>query len=348
MPKPVDFDLLRDGFIADLRRNNPTAKTHVTYRIAVDEFGDWLGTLPDDALTVHRSDERRPLVVVPGAVYETGDITADHLRCFVTYLQTRDQHGGGRGRSVVRSGKLAPATVSNRYRAIQSFVKWLWVQGEFGSGPDSPGPNPMATLKPPKVPKNEPRAMTLDEAKALVATCGTGRKRDFIDIRDEAILRLFFEAGPRREEVASALLAWLSMTRKQLLLPGEITKTDTGRAVPFGDRTALAVNRYLVVRERHKHAGRPELWLSTRGAFTPGGVYQMVRRRGDMIGIKRLHPHMFRHTFANLFLDGGGTEDELKRIGGWESDSMVRHYSQARANQRALNAHAALALGDQL
>jgi integrase len=225
----------------------------------------------------------------------------------------------------------------------------MWVQGEFGESPDNPGANPMAVLAAPKVPENEPKAMTLDQAKELIATCGTGRKRDFIDIRDEAILRLFFEAGPRRNEVASAELAWLSMTRKQLLLPGEVTKTNTGRAVPFGDRTALAINRYLVARDRHPKANTlPELWLAKKGAFTPGGIYQMVRRRGQAIGIKSLHPHMFRHTFANLYLDGGGTEDELKRLGGWESDSQVRHYSRARATNRALAAHAALALGDQL
>lgn len=349
MARPLDFDALLDTFVGDKRRKNPTARTPEVYRQALAEFGDWLATLPPEALVVQRKGERRPIVVVPGALMETADMGTDHIRCFITYLQTRDQLPGARGHSQGRAGKkLSPATVNNRYRALQSFVKWLWEQGEFGEGPDNPGANPMAVLSPPKVPTNEPDALELEQIRAVLATCGTGRRREFIDIRDEAIIRLFCEAGPRRREVATAQLEALNMNRKLLDLRGEYVKTNVGRALPFGDHTALALNRYLNKRQAHPKAHLPDLWLAPRGAFGSGGIYQMVRRRGQKAGITRLHPHLFRHSFANIFLDEGGTEDELKRLGGWESDASVRHYARARSARRALDAHRSLALGDRL
>ena len=45
---------------------------------------------------------------------------------------------------------------------------------------------------------------------------------------------------------------------------------------------------------------------------------------------------MLRHAFAHRFLEAGGTEGSLQRLGGWESAEVMRRYGSARADDRAL------------
>jgi integrase len=39
--------------------------------------------------------------------------------------------------------------------------------------------------------------------------------------------------------------------------------------------------------------------------------------------IKILHPHMFRHTFAQRWLCPDGTEGDLMRLAGWPNRKML-------------------------
>jgi site-specific recombinase XerD len=70
------------------------------------------------------------------------------------------------------------------------------------------------------------------------------------------------------------------------------------RALPFGRKTALALDRYLRTRARHRFADLEALWLGLRGPLTISGLRDLLDRRARQAGIPDLHPHMFRHTFA--------------------------------------------------
>jgi site-specific recombinase XerD len=56
-------------------------------------------------------------------------------------------------------------------------------------------------------------------------------------------------------------------------------KGSRPRVVPFGARTAQAIDRYLRVRARHPHAHSPRLLLGQRGAMTPDGVRDVLNAR---------------------------------------------------------------------
>jgi integrase/recombinase XerC len=70
--------------------------------------------------------------------------------------------------------------------------------------------------------------------------------------------------------------------------------------------------------------------------------------RGRQAGIKGLHPYVFRHTFAHRWRNQGGGDDELMRLVGWRSRTMLHRYGSSLADERAREAHRRLAPGDNL
>jgi integrase/recombinase XerC len=104
------------------------------------------------------------------------------------------------------------------------------------------------------------------------------------------------DTGARRAELADLQLAHVDLDLDVLLVLG---KGRRERAVPFGHKAGEALERYLRVRARHKHADLPWLWIGLRGRLTAYGVVMMLRRRRRQAGLPGLHPHQFRHTFAH-------------------------------------------------
>jgi site-specific recombinase XerD len=253
-------------------------------------------------------------------VTDVDAVTRDHVADFITHLlETK-----------------SASTASVRFRALQQLFKWLEDEEELA------GPNPMAKMRPPLVPEKPVPVLTDKQVKALFAkTAG----KDFLDRRDEAILRLFADTGLRLAELANLTVDDLDLDDQLALVMG---KGRRPRNVPFGAKSSAALDRYLRMRGRHKRAEEPALWLgpNNRQAMTVNGIGQMVRRRGADAGIPDLHPHMLRHTFAHAWLSEGGNEGDLMRITGWKSRSMVNRYSAA--DERARKAHRKMALGDRL
>jgi integrase len=116
---------------------------------------------------------------------------------------------------------------------------------------------------------------------------------------------------------------------------------DEGRLVPLSLATARALSSYLRVRRYHRYAAAPQLWLGLRnhGPMNGWGLYRMLQRRAEQAGYDpAVHPHMFRHTFANDWLSNGGSEGDLMRLTGWKSRAMLDRYGADMAQQRAIDA----------
>jgi integrase len=120
------------------------------------------------------------------------------------------------------------------------------------------------------------------------------------------------------------------------------------RVVPFGRKTAQALDRYIRIRASHRHAGEEAVWLGPQGPLGDSAVDLIVRRPARQAGLPPTPAHLFRHGFAHAWLAQGGHEQDLMQLAGWKSRTMLGRYGAIAAAERARDAYRRLSPGDRL
>lgn len=203
----------------------------------------------------------------------------------------------------------------------------------------------MANMRPPKVPEKIVPVLTMEQLKALLASC---EGQSFEARRDLALLRVYMTTGSRRNEIADLRYSKDHMENDLDLDVGIARVHGKGghdRIIPLDPRTIKALDRYVRARAQHSYTALPWLWLGQKGRLTHDGIRQALENRAKAAGIEKFHLHMMRHSFAHHWLSQGGQESDLMRLVGWRSPQMLRRYAASSAQDRALAASRRIGLG---
>jgi site-specific recombinase XerD len=108
------------------------------------------------------------------------------------------------------------------------------------------------------------------------------------------------------------------MSERRLSVVG---KGNKRRVVAYGAKTARALWAYA-------RDAAPEriLFEGERGPLTRSGLQQVMTKLGLAAGVRDVHPHRLRHSFAIEFLRQGGNVFTLQAILGHTHLQMTQRY----------------------
>jgi integrase/recombinase XerD len=163
--------------------------------------------------------------------------------------------------------------------------------------------------------------------------------------RDKLIVRVLADTGIRVGELVRLRLQDL-VDRDRRFFPKVRGKGDRERLVPLAPRLYNRLRRHIGQRPQDIDSDR--LFLSLRRDYrtsayeplTESGVQQMIRDLGERAGIvRRIHPHLFRHSAATRMLRRGMNPLLVANVLGHASLAMIQ---STYAHLTATDAHAAL------
>jgi len=251
---------------------------------------DWYGFILRDLTAFQYSRGIRELQAVKTV----------HLRDFLVYLRQRGQ---------------ASETVFRTFGGLRCAFGFWTREGYLAM-------NPMALVEKPRRERVLIRPLTPEQAMTLLEQPDTGSVEG---LRDRAMMMLMLDSGMRVSEVIAVeadRIDWLHCT---LTVMGKGRKE---RLVPFSARTGQALLEYARARTQALVRAAQFFLGRTGKKLERNKIRKLVHRYGvkaEIYGV-RLSPHTLRHTFAVLYVRGGGDSFSLQEILGHSTLEMTRRY----------------------
>ncbi|OGG77869.1 hypothetical protein A3A36_01320 [Candidatus Kaiserbacteria bacterium RIFCSPLOWO2_01_FULL_52_12b] len=239
-------------------------------------------------------------------IKKVSDISEENIREFRLWLNR--QPG-------TAAGSMKRRTQNYYMIALRSFLKFLRKREIECISPER--------IELAKLPERELDLITPAELARLLASA---KGTELREVRDIAILELFFSTGLRVSELCS-LNADLDLSQDSFSVRG---KGDKVRVVFFSPAAKEAVSVYLKARKDMGEA----LFVSIRSTgtipsrLTPRSIEHIIKKCAVKAGItKKVTPHVLRHVFATDLLNNGADIRSVQQLLGHASINTTQIYT---------------------
>jgi len=158
--------------------------------------------------------------------------------------------------------------------------------------------------------------------------------------RDFAMLHMLYATGMRVSELISLNLSDFDAERATIVCPGRNGRSKRERVLPLYAAAVEATKRYLETARTGLIARHPEeqaLFLNHHGErLTRQGFWLIIKGYARQAGITEITPHMLRHSFAILMLQGGMELRSVQELLGHAHISTTQVYSQLARERVAM------------
>lgn len=261
---------------------------------------------------------------------ELASVEVDHVRQYLAWLRleyTPKRFGGN-------TQPLSPKTIRNVWISISAFFAWAHREFDY--------PDVMADVPAPRFKKAPFEPLKKDEVERLLKALEFSRetkteaRRKYVcrrptAKRDRAMVLMLLDTGLRANELCSLKIGDIDIkTGKVDIKHGVIggAKGGKGRVVFMGKSARRAIWVYLASREDGEDADAPAFVGKFGRPVNKMALRHLLTDLGNKAGIKKCHPHRFRHTFAITYLRSGGDVFTLQSLLGHGSLDMVQHYAR--------------------
>ncbi|WP_396215360.1 tyrosine recombinase XerC [Gemmatimonas sp.] len=224
---------------------------------------------------------------------------------------------------------LAKRSIARQLSAVRSFYRWMHRDERVDI-------NPARAVGSPRLPRTLPAYLDKQQAETLLQHATTrAQSLEFTDVRNLAMLELFYSSGLRLSELCGIDLPELDLVSQQVKVRGKGRKE---RIVPLGDHAQRALRNYLVKRDalllqlggaKAGRLARGAVFLSERGTrISTRAVQHAMVSLLDAVGEGAdLTTHSLRHTFATHMVDGGADLRAVQELLGHASISTTQIYT---------------------
>lgn len=233
----------------------------------------------------------------------------------------KPQHLAEHVRFLHRQRDLEPTSIARHLATLRVFFRFLLANRVITH-------DPTRLLETPTRWKRLPGVLSPKQMKMLLDAPSPEHGR--LWLRDKAMLELMYAAGLRASEVGALRTNEYNPTLAVLIVTGKGSKQ---RLVPIGKPAQQWTDRYLN-EQRGELArwndGRDErrLLLSNTGRpLERVAVWQIVRRLALRAGLRSVHPHMLRHSFATHLLIGGADLRVVQELLGHSDIATTQIYT---------------------
>ena len=232
--------------------------------------------------------------------------------------------------SMRKSDDYAASSSARSLSGVKSFYKFIYQVTNQSN-------NAILAMRSPKKSQVIPKALSFDNVMLAINSSPEFEKKDWLAIRDKALIMLIYASGLRISEA-------LALCKKDLNSDYFVIKGKGGkeRVVPVLSEALSIINQYLALLPFHIESTEP-IFRGEKGNVLSTGVFsrQLIKLRRSIGLPEHTSAHAFRHSFATHLLENGADLRSIQELLGHSDLSTTQRYTKVNIEHLAKSYKAA-------